>query len=56
MCRHLFEVVESGQDDLVASSDQTHGSQQLQDQSFGPGSGGDHWLENIKDIIFIPII
>lgn len=32
-----FEVVEGCQDDLVSSSDQAHGRQQLQNQRFGPG-------------------
>lgn len=32
----LFEVVKGGQDDVMTSSHQTHGSQQLQHQSFGP--------------------
>lgn len=32
----LFEVVEGSEDDIVTSSHQTHGCQQLQHQSFGP--------------------
>ena len=32
----LFEVVEGGEDDVMTSSNQTHGCQQLQNQSLGP--------------------
>lgn len=32
----LFEVVKGGEDDVMTSSHQTHGRQQLQHQSFSP--------------------
>lgn len=42
---HLLEVVKSRKNDVVSSSDETHGGQQLQHESFGPatvedGGGG----------------
>lgn len=33
---HLFEVVKSRENDVMSSSDETHGSQQLQHEGFGP--------------------
>lgn len=33
---HLLEVVEGGQDDVMAASDQANSSEQFQHQSFGP--------------------
>lgn len=32
---HLFEVVKSRKNDVMSSSDKTHGSQQLQHKGFG---------------------
>lgn len=38
---HLLEVVERWQDDLMASSDETDSSKQLEDQGFCPESAGE---------------
>lgn len=35
---YLFKVIKSWENDLMTSSNQTHGSQQLQHQSFSPAS------------------
>lgn len=45
---HLFEVVKCREDDLMTSSDETDGSQQLKNQGFRPTSTGDTHLENIS--------
>lgn len=35
---HLFEVVKSRKNDVMSSSDKTHGGQQLQHKGFGPAA------------------
>lgn len=35
---HLFKIVKGRENDVVSSSDETHGSQQLQNKSFGPAT------------------
>lgn len=44
---YLFEVVKGWQDDLVTSSDETDGGQQLEDQGFCPGRTGDTRSHNV---------
>lgn len=46
---HLFEVVECREDDLVTSSNQTDGSQQLQHQSLCPASTRDARSGNLHE-------
>lgn len=48
----LFDVVEGGEDDVVASSHQTHGRQQLQNQSFGPDNQTRHSSDNKLDLVY----
>lgn len=40
--KDLFEAVEGGEDDVMASSHQTHGRQQLQHQRLRPEEHGVH--------------
>lgn len=45
---HLFEVVKGRENDVMTSSDKTHGGKQLQHESFGPvaaGEGLDIWIQ-----------
>lgn len=40
--KYLFEMVEGSQDDLMPASHETHSSQELQNQGFGPSQYKTH--------------
>lgn len=46
---YLLEVVERGEDDFVASSDQTHRRQELQDQRFSSAEQGGERIKTGKN-------
>lgn len=48
---NLFEVVEGGQDDVMAASHQANRRQQLQHQGFGPEKHSDIYLIDVRGLV-----